>query len=178
MTPAGSSNWSLLAGLGLILVGALALLGQFVPIDWGHYGWPLFILVPGLVIAVAGWRGQYGVMTAGLVVTTVGLILLVQNLTGFFASWAYAWALIPSAVGLALWLQGRRSSRGDLVMAGRWMLTVWPLVFLAGFVFFELVLGIDGFRNDVVSRFALPALLIAAGAVLLARNLLRTRNQE
>jgi hypothetical protein len=179
MTPAGSSrNWSLLAGLGLILLGAFALLGQFVPIDWGHYAWPLFILVPGLVLAGAGWRGQHGVLVAGFVVTTVGLILLVQNLTGFFASWAYAWALIPTSVGIALWLQGRRGGREDLVSAARWMLTIWPLAFLAGFVFFELVLGIDGFRSEVVSRFALPALLIAAGSVLLARNLLRARIQE
>ena len=178
MTPAGSRNWSLLAGLGLILVGALALLGQFASIDWGRYAWPLFILVPGVVLAAAGWRGQYGLLIGGFVVTTVGLILLVQNLTGFFASWAYAWTLIPSAVGLALLLQGRRGGREDLLSAGRWMLTVWPLTFLVGFIFFELVLGIDGFRNQVFARYALPAVLIAGGGALLLRNLLRARKQE
>ena len=180
MTPAGSSrDWTLLAGFGLIVVGALALLGQFVPIDWGHYLWPFVILVPGVVLAGAGWRSsQYGLLTAGFVVTTVGLILLAQNLTGFFASWAYAWALIPTSVGLALWLQGRRGGREDLVSASRWMLTIWPLVFVVGLVFFELVLGIDGFRNQLVARFVLPAVLIAGGGALLIRNLLRDANRN
>jgi hypothetical protein len=58
------------------------------------------------------------------------------------------------------------------------MLTVWPLVFLVGFVFFELGLGIDGFKNQAVSRFALPALLIVAGGALLLRNLLRDANRN
>lgn len=171
-------SWSLLAGFGLILLGALALLGQVFNLDWGHYGWPLFILVPGLVLAVAGWRGPYGFLVAGFAVITVGLILLVQNLTGFFASWSYAWALIPASVGLALFLHGRTAARPDLESAGRWLLLVWPLVFLVGFVFFELIIGVDGFRNAAFARYALPAVLILGGLTLLFRSLLRGRRQE
>ena len=45
-------------------------------------------------------------VVGGTVATTVGLVLLYQNNTGHWESWAYAWALVgpaASGLGLALW---------------------------------------------------------------------------
>src|SRR5438094_4713895 len=49
------ASGSLILGLLLVLVGAAYLFGQYVPrplfaVDLGHYGWPLFVIVPGLAL--------------------------------------------------------------------------------------------------------------------------------
>lgn len=48
-----------------------------------------------------------GLAVAGGIVTMTGTILLIQNTTGLWASWAYAWALIfPTSIGLGLLVYG------------------------------------------------------------------------
>ena len=57
-------------------------------------------------------------MTGG-VVAMAGLVLLVQNATDRFDTWAYAWALVLLAgAGTARWLVGVTRGRRDLVASG------------------------------------------------------------
>ena len=42
-----------LGGL-LILVGAILLLREFVRVDVGHYGWPFFVIAPGVLFSPSG----------------------------------------------------------------------------------------------------------------------------
>ena len=89
---------SMLLGGLLVLVGAVLLLGQFVRIDVGHYGWPFFVIAPGVLIlfvalSARGMVGE-GLAILGSIITVTGLILLYQNATDHFESWAYAWALV------------------------------------------------------------------------------------
>src|SRR2546421_1524409 len=94
-------------GLLLVLAGAILLLAEFVHIDLGHYGWPLFVIVPGIALLVVsvtsrGFVGE-GLAIFGSILTITGLILLYQNSTDHFNSWAYAWALVfPGAVGIGM----------------------------------------------------------------------------
>ena len=101
---------ALAIGLGLIALGVLFLLGAVFQINvWGAL-WPFFIIVPGLLFFVAMVSiGKPGAPLAvpGSIVTTVGLILFFQNVTGLWATWAYAWALIfPTAVGIGVAIAG------------------------------------------------------------------------
>jgi len=43
-------------GLGLLLIvlGALFLAGQAVGFDLGRFGWPFFVIIPGLAVSGAG----------------------------------------------------------------------------------------------------------------------------
>jgi hypothetical protein len=57
-----------------------------------------------LGLAAAGRSGEV-LATAGGVVTMIGLVLLVQNATDRFETWAYAWTLaFVVGAGIGRWL--------------------------------------------------------------------------
>jgi hypothetical protein len=174
---------SMVAGGLLVLIGALWLLGQFVNIDVGHYGWPFFVIAPGLVILFLALtsRGALGEGLAilGSIITVTGLILLYQNATDHFESWAYAWALVfPGAVGLGMILYGLTANRPGNVRAGTRLVGIGLVVFLVGVVFFEGIIGIGGYQFGRAGGVAVGALIVALGALLLIVNLTSGRRQS
>jgi hypothetical protein len=175
---------SSLLGAGLILLGILFLIGRYVRavfnFDIGHYGWPLFIIVPGLLLFLSSFvferRAGSTVAIFGGMVSMTGLVLLVQNTFDVFASWAYAWALVaPTSFGLAKLVYGALRGLGDEVRIGLNLTGIGLAMFVIGGFFFELVIGINGFRFGL-SWLCWPALLIGLGVVLLLANLLPRRN--
>ena len=119
---------------------------------------------------VLGGKGGGPLAVPGSIVTTVGLILLYQNLTGHWASWAYAWALIfPTSVGVGIAIAGIWGDDPRAVRTGTIMAAVGVVVFLVFGVFFELVLNLGGLRSGALGGWLLPLLLVGAGlAVVLA----------
>ena len=164
----------------LILVGAILLAGNFVRIDLGHYGWPFFVILPGLLLIVVALTSRgfvsEGLAIAGSIVTVTGLILLYQNATDHFESWAYAWALVfPAAVGAGMILYGLTASRLGNVRAGMRLVGIGVVLFLLGAAFFEGVIGIGGYEFGRPSGALVGAFIVVVGAVLLAINLTSTR---
>src|ERR1700682_1601009 len=173
---------SMVAGGLLVLIGALWLLGQFVNIDVGHYGWPFFVIAPGIVILFLALtsRGALGEGLAilGSIVTVTGLILLYQNATDHFESWAYAWALIfPGAVGVGMILYGLVADRPGNARAGARLVGIGVVLFLLGVGFFEGIIGIGGYPFCRATGVAVGALVIALGALLLILNLTSSRRR-
>jgi hypothetical protein len=163
------------AAVGLILVvgGAVLLAGQLLDIDVGRIGWPLFVIIPGVVLLVAGLAtaGGLGLTLAGSIVTMVGLVLFVQNATDLYATWAYAWALIgPFGSGLGMVLHGTVHRQPELVRGGWWPLITGIGLFIVGFIFFEGIIGLSGDRLDLPD-WVLPVLLIGFGVVVLLWSL-------
>jgi len=163
-----------LGGL-LVLIGAILLAGQFVRVEIWHYGWPLFVIAPGVLLLILaltarGFAGE-GLAIAGSVITVTGLILLYQNATGHFESWAYAWALIPAAVGVGMQLYGWVAHRPANVRVGARLMGVGLVIFFLGAAFFEGVIGIGGYQLDRNAGVVLGVLIIALGALLLVLNL-------
>ena len=161
------------ATIGVVLVvlglGLLAL--QYLDFDLGRYGWPLFVIVPGLVLLVIGLvgRGTSGMIIGGSVVTSVGLVLLYQNTTNHWESWAYAWALVgPAAGGVGMAVAGLRTGDGAAVRNGTWQALGGLGIFVAGFIFFEEIIGISG-RQVPLPDWSLAALVIGIGIVLVIR---------
>jgi peptidoglycan/LPS O-acetylase OafA/YrhL len=164
-------------GIGLVLVGALFLLGQLLHLDFSHYGWPFFIILPGiglfLVAVMMVRRGGQGLAVSGSVVTVTGLVLLVQDLTDDYESWAYAWALVfPGAVGLGLVGYGLLAGRPQLVRPGVRTSATGLVLFLVAAIFFEGVVGISGRQFGRTTGIVVSVLVIAIGAALLATNLI------
>ena len=109
--PRRGRHQSTVVGGLFVLIGAILLAGQFVHVDIGHYGWPFFLIVPGLVILfvalTASGAVSEGLAILGSIITVTGLVLLFQDGTDHYESWAYAWALVfPGAIGLAMILYG------------------------------------------------------------------------
>jgi hypothetical protein len=162
-------------GAILVIVGAILLAGQVLDIGLGDLGWPLIIVAIGVALLLIGLMvaNESGMVVGGSVVTTVGLVLLYQNQTGHWESWAYAWALVgPAASGLGLAVWGIRSGDPQDVRNGTWGLLGGLAFFAVGYLFFEGIIGISGQRLPL-PEWALPALVIGIGVVILARGILQ-----
>lgn len=161
------NNRSRAIGVGLVVLGALLLLGRWI--DVGAFAWPLFIIGPGLLMlafAFLGNRDAAGLAVPGSIVTTVGLILFVQNATDTFESWSYAWALVLAAVGVGTFLKGAIEEGADEQKSGL-QLVALGLTLFAGFgVFFEFFIFTDG-SSGWLGRLLMPLVLIGIGAYLL-----------
>lgn len=168
----------LLVGILLVLLGAVFLLLQLAPgvvpdVAVGRYGWPLVVVVVGLVLVAVGitTRGGAGLCIPGSIVTAAGLVLLVQNTFDLFATWAYAWTLVALVgIGVGLLLQGAVTDQRRLREAGLRLVGVGSVLFLLGALFFEGILHLSGLDLGLFGRLLLPLLLIAVGVFLLVRN--------
>lgn len=167
----GSSGTALL-GILLITIGVFFFIGQRLNIDWGAATWPFYVIAPGLALMAWGLtqRDGSGLTVAGSIVTMVGLVLLYQNATGHWESWAYAWALVgPGGSGLGMLLYGTRSGNRKMARDGFWQILVAIGLFVAGFIFFEGVIGISG-EPLPLPEWLLPAVVIAIGLLVLVRG--------
>jgi hypothetical protein len=173
----GAGMSAVAIGLVLIVIGAILFAGQLLDIGIEDVGWPFFVVAIGVVILVIGLvvANEQGMVIGGTVVTTVGLVLLYQNETGRYETWAYAWALVgPAASGLGLVLWGARSGNANDVRNGTWGLLGGLGLFVIGFLFFEGVIGIGGDRLDL-PEWLLPVVVIGIGVVILGRGLFERR---
>ncbi len=168
---------TLAIGLVLVLLGVALFAGQLLDVGIDDIGWPFFVIAAGLAVLAVGLlvANEQGMVIGGTIATTVGLVLLYQNETDRWESWAYAWALVgPAASGLGLALWGARSGNGGDVRNGTWGLLGGLALFAVGFLFFEGVIGIGGDQLNL-PEWVLPAAVIGIGVVVLGRGLLERR---
>jgi hypothetical protein len=163
----------LAAGLVLVLLGAWFLAVQFIPSlqlwSLGRLTWPLILVGVGVLIGITGlvlWTPP--LLVPASIISGLGLLMYWQNLTGNWASWAYAWALIPGFVGVGVVLSGLMRGRvREAVTGGGWLMFISLLMFLI----FGSFLG-----GPVLFGQFWPVLLILLGAVLLIRALFQPRS--
>jgi hypothetical protein len=168
----GSVGTAWLGGV-LILVGLVFLAGQLLDVDWAAATWPFYVIAPGLGLLAVGLTQRHGsgLAISGSIVTMVGLVLLYQNATDHWESWAYAWALVgPGGSGLGMLLYGTRTANRRMARDGFWQILTAIGLFLAGFIFFEGIIGISG-RRLPIPDWVLPAAVIAIGAIVLVRGI-------
>jgi len=158
-------------GLVLVVIGALALLGRALSIDILGLGWPLFVLIPGIVMfaggVAIGGRAGLGLAIPGGIVSMVGVVLSVQAATGLWATWAYAWALVaPGGVGLAFIVYGLITRQSDLARNGVPILLTGLGLFVAFGLFFEGVLHVSGDALPLAEPVLATGLIILGAAIL------------
>lgn len=171
----------LFIGAILILAGAFFLFGELIDMVFniriGYYTWPFTIIVPGLLLYLMAFitdeKASRGLVAAGSIVSAVGLLLFFQNITGWWATWAYAWAFIfPTSVGLGLMLFGLLRNQNNLVREGWRFTRPGLIILLLGVVFFELLIGISGFQFFGLRWICFPTALILLGIAIILRYLL------
>ena len=161
------------AGLVLVALGVFFLVAQYLDVNVWGFAWPFIIIIPGLLFfaAMLGGGPALGVLAIpGSIITTIGLILLYQSTFNHFESWAYTWALIPTAAGIGFIIDGRRQRDPMRVAGGERIVKIGLTLFLIGFVFFELVLNISGLFGWTLGGIVGPLLLIAGGIYLFFRR--------
>jgi hypothetical protein len=174
-----SRRTSAVVGVLLVVAGLVLLAAQYLQIDLGQYGWPLFVIVPGLALILVGLlaAGASGLLVPGAIVTATGLVLAVQNGFNLWATWAYAWALIvPGGAGVGLALQGRVRGSPRQVQAGIRGAWLGLGLFVVLGVFFEGALHVSGLYLGAVGQVVLPVVLIVVGLALLATRALPGRS--
>jgi hypothetical protein len=176
----GARTAPIVAGGALVLVGLVAFALQGAGIDVGRAigegGWPFFVILPGFGLLAASFtvappRG-IGFVIAGSIVTTVGLILLYQNSTDNWESWAYAWALIPTAAGVGLLAYGGLTDEPQIASTGARLAAIGAVLFIAGMWFFGPIFR-DG-RPPIDLGNAWPIALVVGGALLVGAALLNS----
>lgn len=165
---------NVVVGLVLMGVGAMALIAQVSSTVFGFdlwtYLWPYFIIGIGTVFfvgMVAGGRSTGALAIPGSIISTIGLILLVQNMFDVYETWAYAWALIIVSVGVGIMINGIWSGNLGSRENGARLARLGFVLFLVFGVFFEFVIGISGFRYGGM---VWPLFIIAAGVYLVLRQ--------
>jgi hypothetical protein len=169
MDRSGTSRGALVVGALLIVFGAIALV---VRVSGVEVGWPAWVILPGVALLIAAFAvpepGGSGLAAAGGIVTAVGTLLAVQDATGTYASWAYAWALVaPGGVGAGLLIYGLLMRRGDIARGGLGSLVTGVVLFLIGFLFFEGVLHLNGNGCANLTDIAVPIVIMGIGAAVL-----------
>ena len=181
----GTGIGPVVLGGSLIIVGVFFLIVQLFNFDFSLVGvlWPLFIFVPGVLLFVLALtsRGTAGesLATIGSVVSMLGLLLFYQNSTGHWENWAYAWALlVPTAVGIGQMVYGTVTRQSEVMKAGSRLAVIGSVIFLVGFFFFEVVLGIGGmgFARYGLTRFGWPILLIGVGMLVILYNMFNNKD--
>lgn len=169
-------------GVALVLLGGFALVGRAANVDVFDLGWPVLVILPGIllfVVAVSiGGPAGIGLAVPGGIVTMTGLVLAFQNTTGLWATWAYAWALVaPGGVGVGLVLYGLLTRQRDVVRGGIPVLVTGAGLFLGFGLFFEGVLGLSG---PAIAGFetVLAAGLVGLGLLVIAGGLLGGRRGQ
>lgn len=154
---------SIIVGTVLILVGILFLLAQLFPsiassLDIGRQ-WPLIIVAVGGLLILSAFLGTPPLAIPGSIVTGIGAILYVQNLTNSWSSWSYIWTLIPGFVGIGMLISG---------LLGHHRRTMWRegsrLLLISAVLLFIFGAFFNGFGG--LSRYW-PVLLIAVGLRML-----------
>ena len=166
------------AGMVLVVAGGVVLAARQAGFELGNVvsdgGWPLFIIVPGLALLAAAFVPKppdgLGFAVAGPVVTTVGLILLYQETTGSWESWAYAWALIPMAAGIGITGYGLLTGHRDIAGTGVRLAAVAGVLFLIGSWYFNAVFETG--ENPIDMGSWLPVVVIGIGGLVLGRAVL------
>ncbi|HEX7431405.1 MAG TPA: hypothetical protein VF293_04340, partial [Candidatus Limnocylindrales bacterium] len=82
----GQQGGALAVGVILVVVGLAFLAFEQFKFDFGRYGWPVYVIAPGIVLLLIGLaiphEGGLGAAIPGGIITTVGLVLAYQQTTG------------------------------------------------------------------------------------------------
>ncbi len=167
-----SKRSSMAFGILLVLAGGLFLAAQlYEPFGkWveANLAWPFIIIGAGAAMFLLGlvFR-QPDLLVSACVVGGIGGLLYWQNSTGNWASWAYAWALIPGFAGIGNLLSSPlRASPGKAINEG-----IDSIV--ASAVLFTIFSSFLGGRNILGVYW--PLVLVGAGLLLILRSLVFKR---
>ncbi len=167
---------ALMLGGTLLIVGVIWFVGQLLNISFGQYTWPFIFIVPGIMVFISAMNMEFGSGDAlsilSGILTMLGLMFLVMTITGFWASWAYAWSLLaPTSIGISQLVFGTVKKRAALVNSGTQLIKVGLTIFAVGFIFFELIIGLNGFNLERFGLPTIPIVLIGLGVIILVHTL-------
>lgn len=144
-----------MVGVGVILFGVNIYLGWTLNIAL-----PLVFLVLGTGFLMltfklkSGWRWASWLYVPAMLLIAFGIIFLMNVITGDWRSWAYAWLLLISGIGVGMILANREKNWPSIITIIGWGSA------LSGITFFVIFGTITG---GILIQVMAPILLILAG---------------
>lgn len=155
-------------GIPVLATGGILMFASITG-NWGIWAlaWPLVVLAVALGFGLSAiFMRVAGLAIPAIIIGANGLVLAFCNTTGLWGAWAILWPIEPLAIGLGLLVVGiANRSKGASVAA-------LILIGLAGVGFF--MTSFISVFNASVLRFAVPAMLVLTGLLLIGMNFLRT----
>jgi hypothetical protein len=141
MNTQSSNTIRTILAIALIIGGVMWLTGV-------NLFWPMFVLVPGAVMLAAAFSGEKhaaaGLAIPGALVTGTGALLFVQNLTGYWESWSYAWTLYGVFLGIGLMILGSLTGDRSSETVGRGFVRYSLYAFIGVSFLMEMVFKVGG----------------------------------
>lgn len=163
---------ALIGGTALVAIGIISLLSQvFSGFNFWGFIWPFFVIGVGAMFYIgmfAGGKPVSGLAVPATIITTIGLILFYQNVSGHWESWSYAWTVILFAVGLGIYIMGTFGGDEGQRTSGKGVMKVGAIMFIIFGGFFEMIFSAG-------SRFGLRQIIFPAGLILLGLYLIFNR---
>ena len=159
---------AIIVGIFVILLGTFLLVTHFFPEPFSFFEGSFTVIIIGaafLVAALLTHRG--GLAIPGCIVGGIGTILFLQERSGDFMSWTYAWTLIPGFVGIGIIISGLLDQAHPHFDSGALVIIA---VSVAAFLLFS---GFLGLTWDWEIYW--PVLLIAAGVMVLISAIFRKK---
>jgi hypothetical protein len=164
---------ALIIGSVLIIIGVLALFGNFFNFLNMDVLWPLIVMGVGIAFFIAmalGDNSRAGLAIPGSILVMIGLILFYMNATGNWEAWSYCWALIIFAVGAGVWINGYRSDQPELRKRGQETMRSGLILFLIFAIIMEFIFTLIGLHYQ--ANILVWAILLAIlGLVLLVSRI-------
>ena len=171
-------HWQIYLGIALILTGGLFLADLFLPFDLIRDYWPLLIVLFGLAFLVgmltAGKR-KAGLAIPGTIITTIGILLFIQNAFNLWITWTYVWALLIVATGVGMYIMNGYLKRDSLRKAAGLLIGIGLSLFVIFGVLFELILQVRG--ADLYSGIFLGGGLVLLGLFVVFSRVLFGRRR-
>lgn len=164
----------LVLGILLVAIGVYYFVAQQVPAlrFWSgvEFHWAFYVMGAGLLLLLIGlMTGAPSMAVPACIVAGIGALLYYQERSGDWASWSFAWTLIPGFVGVGVILTGLLGENTRQNIAhGLNLLVISAALFLV----FAALFGQLGFLGP----YGPAVLLILLGAYVIARGLLRGRD--
>lgn len=160
---------SFVGGVLLVLFGLLALFSQmFRGFDFWSKFWPFIIIGVGAMFFAgmfAGGKSTSGLAIPGTIITGIGLMLFIQNITNYYESWSYGWAAIIIFVGLGIFIMGWFGGNSEQRRSGTGVMRVGLILLLIFGAFFEMI-----FNTSKLANYIFPAGLILLGLYLVFKR--------
>jgi hypothetical protein len=162
-----TNSGSLIAGIGLVLLGALFICFNLIPEFTLAKTWPVIFFVIAFAFFLPGlaWpdarKGLAALFIPGTILFVLGVIFFFNTLTNIWIVWAYAWILVPASVGLGMVLAAWAGQwdRG-VRLVGTWI----AIISLATFAVFAALFG-----NGAVKFFG-AGVMVLMGIFMLIRS--------
>ena len=139
-------NSSSLPALAIIGVGILLLAAAIFDFHLIDILWPGFVIAPGLLLMWPAYKATAEspsklsfLAVPGAMIATVGGLLFVMNITGYFDAWAYSWTLVIAAAVAGLMYAKRFDEDSRVHEKGYKFIRFMGFLFVGMAIFFEIV---------------------------------------